>query len=119
MAKSTSRSIFLDTSAAQTAADKLTKRVQFLDKELENTNLSQKRRDELSKQRLTAEEQRLKVVEQINKGLGSTYNQFSQRFNTGSCTGRAKAGKASLGIAEPWPGRCLRSHHRIGTGNGR
>lgn len=76
--KSTSRSIFLDTTSAQSAVDNLAKKVAKLDKTLEETNLSQKKRDELSKQRADAETKRLQILDQINKGLGATYNQQSR-----------------------------------------
>jgi hypothetical protein len=79
--KSTSRSIFLDTTSAQSAVDNLAKKVVKLDKTLEDTNLSQKKRDELSKQRADAEIKRMNIVDQINKGLGATYNQQQRYLN--------------------------------------
>jgi hypothetical protein len=79
--KSTSRSIFLDTTSAQSAVENLAKKVQKLDQTLADTNLSQKKRDDLSKQRADAEIKRLNIVDQINKGLGATYNQQQRYLN--------------------------------------
>jgi hypothetical protein len=67
-----SSSVFLDTSSAQFALDKLNKKIDEYDRKLKQTNLSQREIISLQKERAIAAEKAAKVQLQIENGIGAT-----------------------------------------------
>lgn len=70
-----SSSVFLDTTSAQYALDKLNAKIDSYDNKLKQTNLTQRELASLQKSRAEAAEKAAAVQLQIEKGLGATYQQ--------------------------------------------
>lgn len=66
------RSLFLDTTSAQAALDKLNAKVAAFDKQLKQTNLTQKEIINLQKSRAEVAKKAADIQEQIEKGIGAT-----------------------------------------------
>lgn len=67
--------VYLDTSSAQYALDKLNNKIGEYDKELAKVNITQGRRITLETNRAEAAKKAIAVEQQLAKNLGNTYNQ--------------------------------------------
>lgn len=77
-AKSVSRSIVLDTTSAQYAVDQLNKKIDQYNSTLAKTGLTDKQRLDAEKKLGDAVKKRGDIQQQIEKGLGATYQQQSK-----------------------------------------
>lgn len=74
-AKSVSRVVTLDTTSAQFALDQLGAKMDMIDKKIADANAKGKSVAKLEEDKAKIMQRQATIQEQINKGLGSTYNQ--------------------------------------------
>ena len=74
-AKSVSRVVTLDTTSAQFALDQLGAKIDMIDKKIADANAKGKSVAKLEEEKAKIMQRQATIQEQINKGLGSTYNQ--------------------------------------------
>lgn len=74
--------VFLDTTSAQVALDRLNSKIKAYDNELTKANTSAARRLTVERDRAAAAEKAAGIQQQIEKGLGATYNQQAALIKT-------------------------------------